>query len=41
MVFREMGLILVNEIVWVSWEEHSNSLEIGNRLSISLKAEGN
>jgi len=27
--------------VWISWEASSNSLEVGNRFSILLKAEGN
>ena len=41
LVFREMGLILMNEIMWVAWEARSNSLEAVNRLRISPKAEGN
>lgn len=41
LVFRKMGLILTNEIAWVAWEARSNSMEIGNRLSISLKEEEN
>jgi hypothetical protein len=41
LVFREMGLILMNEIVWIAWEERSNSLEVGNHIRISLKAEEN
>jgi hypothetical protein len=41
LIFREMGLILMNEIVWIAWETRSNNLEVGSHLSISLKAEGN
>jgi len=36
-----MGLILMNEILWIAWRARNNSLEVGNRLSISLKVEGN